>query len=150
MQANTPSPGLKHYRTFLRIAIGGPIVVALLIIGVLLIAHKSSGGFATGEQLSEPPARRPAQYNQVCEQLGPLVVYITHGSPACFNSDTHLGNYAASVPGTIYSVPCETPSGADRRYVYISTAENCPNTTFPVTQNSDQTQPNTAAPVYSD
>lgn len=143
-----PSPYLKHYRTLLRITVGGPILITLVIIGVLLLTYKTSAGFAPGEQLSEPPERRPAQYVHVCEQVSPFVVYITQGNPACFPGDTHAANYSPTVPGTIYSIPCQTPTGSDRRYVYVSNDERCPLPTVPIIQRSTQTP--TPTPVYSD
>jgi hypothetical protein len=84
----------------------------------------SGARLAPGEQLSFQPARRPVQYNHICHSSN--VFYITQGSPNCLANDAFLGNYAPTVPGTLYSRACETTSGNLLRYVYISNPESCP------------------------
>jgi hypothetical protein len=107
----------------------------------------SRSKLAAGEQLSIPPQRRPVQYVHLCKVgttsgvplPGPIntgasntsTLYVTQGTPNCLAGSTFQYNYAPSVPGTVYSVPCETTSGALLRYVYISTTENCPVGTTP-------------------
>ncbi len=82
---------------------------------------------ASGEQLSIPPARRPAQYSHICYTSN--IFYITQGSPNCLNGSIFVGNYGPSVPGTLYNRACETTTGSLLRYAYISTSESCPSGT---------------------
>jgi hypothetical protein len=82
---------------------------------------------ASGEQLSVPPARRPAQYVHIC--LTGNITYITQGTPNCLAGSTFVGNYGPNVAGTVYSRACETTSGSLLRYAYISTSESCPGGT---------------------
>ncbi len=89
---------------------------------------------AQGEQLSIPPARRPAQYLHLCSTGNPggaLTYFVTQGTPNCLPNTTFQYDYAPSVPGTLYSIACETTSGTSLRYVYISTTESCPSGTVP-------------------
>jgi hypothetical protein len=81
---------------------------------------------SSGEQLSIPPQRRPVQYVHLC--LTGSTYYVTQGTPNCLPGGTFQLNYAASVPGTTYSVPCATNSNASTslRLIYISSTETCP------------------------
>jgi len=81
----------------------------------------------SGEQLSKPPARRPAQYLHVCISAG--TTYVTQGSPNCLPGGTFQFNYDPSVPGTYYNVPCQATNTSALRYVYISSGEKCPSGT---------------------
>jgi chitodextrinase len=84
----------------------------------------------SGEQLSKPPARRPAQYVHVCTSGS--ITYVAQGATNCLAGGTFEFNYAPSVPGTYYDVPCQATSTTALRYVYISRSEKCPNGTAAV------------------
>jgi hypothetical protein len=86
-----------------------------------------------GEQLSMPPQRRPVQYIHVC--VSGNVTYVTQGTPNCLSGGTFQFNYAPSVPGTYYSIPCATNSNTALRYAYISSSESCPRGTVLVSKN---------------
>ena len=85
---------------------------------------------AAGEQLSIPPARRPAQYLHICSNSG--TTNITQGTPNCLPNGLFQGNYSTSVTGTVYSIPCATITGSVLRYTYVSSSEICPGGTFAV------------------
>ena len=87
---------------------------------------------AAGEQLSQPPARRPAQYVHVCYQGNDI--YVTQGSPNCLAGGTFKFDYGPTVAGTYYSVPCYNINGLSVRYVYISSFEACPSGTVAVSK----------------
>jgi hypothetical protein len=95
----------------------------------------SGAKLAAGEQLSVPPARRPAQYNHIC--LTGNITYITQGTPNCLTGSVFEGNYGPNVTGTVYSRACETTSGTTLRYVYISTTESCPSGSALVSATTD-------------
>ena len=80
---------------------------------------------APGEQLSQPPARRPAQYLHVCVSTG--ITYVSQGTPSCLSGGTFEYDYAPTVAGTVYNVPCESISGSLIRYVYVSSGSKCPS-----------------------
>jgi hypothetical protein len=80
---------------------------------------------AKGEQLSRPPQRRPVQYVHVCNILASKTTYVSQGALNCWAGGTFQFNYAATVPGTYYNVPCQG-IGTSPRYVYISSVEACP------------------------
>jgi len=84
------------------------------------------------EQLSIPPQRRPAQYLSLCE-VG-KTGYVSDGTSNCWAGGSLLENYAPSVPGTYYNVPCVSVSSnstADR-FVYVASGEVCPGQTTAV------------------
>ncbi len=84
------------------------------------------------EQLSIPPQRRPAQYLSLCG-VG-KTGYVSDGTSNCWAGGSLLENYAPSVPGTYYNVPCVSVSSnstADR-FVYIASGEVCPGQTTAV------------------
>jgi hypothetical protein len=92
---------------------------------------------ATGEQLSQPPQRRPVQYVHVCG-IG-NTIYVTQGTPNCLPGGVFQFNYDPSVPGTYYSIPCATTNGnsstsSPLRYAYISSGEVCPAGTVSVSK----------------
>jgi hypothetical protein len=80
----------------------------------------------TGEELSIPPQRRPAQYLHVCNSAG--TTYVTQGNPNCLAGGTFEFNYKPTVAGTVYSIPCVAYSSAAPgiRFAYISSGEKCP------------------------
>ena len=97
---------------------------------------------ASGEQLSIPPQRRPAQYLHVCTVNTPAAIttYVTQGTPNCLPGGIFQFNYDPSVPGTYYNVPCATTNGnssasSPLRYAYISSGEVCPAGTVSVSKN---------------
>ena len=81
----------------------------------------------SGEQLSKPPARRPAQYLHVCTSGN--TAYVSQGTPNCLLGGTFRFNYDPSVPGTYYNIPCQATNTSALRYVYISSGEQCPSGT---------------------
>jgi TM2 domain-containing membrane protein YozV len=99
--------------------------------------YSSSAPLAAGEQLSKPPNRRPTQYLHICN--GSVGQYVTQGSPDCLPGDSYQGDYAPSVPGTVYSYPCETTSGSTRRYLYVASGEGCPSGSASVSLNTAPT-----------
>jgi hypothetical protein len=84
---------------------------------------------ASGEQLSIPPQRRPAQYVHVCVNKKATVTYVTQGTPNCLPGDTFQFNYGPNVAGTVYNVPCKTTKTNSLRYAYISAGKACPTGT---------------------
>lgn len=84
---------------------------------------------ASGEQLSIPPQRRPAQYVHVCINKKINITYVTQGAPNCLSNDTFQFNYGPNVAGTFYSTPCKTTNTNSLRYAYVSASEACPTGT---------------------
>lgn len=87
-------------------------------------SSSSSQTIKSGEQLNATGQRRPAQYIHICD-TSDGIEYVTQGDPRCLGSDQYRGDYASSVPGTLYSSPCKT-TDSPARYVYISEKEQCP------------------------
>jgi|GEM_PF-3139328 hypothetical protein len=84
------------------------------------------------EELSIPPQRRPVQYLSLCG-VG-KTAYVSDNTSNCWAGGSLLENYAPSVPGTYYNVPCvgaAANSVADR-FVYIAPGEVCPSGTTAV------------------
>lgn len=78
---------------------------------------------ASGEQLSIPPQKRPAQYIHVC--VSGTVTYVTQGNPTCLPGGKFQFDYGPNVAGTFYSYPCKTISGS-LRYAYVANGSACP------------------------
>lgn len=86
---------------------------------------------ASGEQLSIPPARRPAQYLHVCtSSVSSIYVTLESSSTACTFGGNFVQNYPSSVPGTVQNMACAAISGSTMRYAYIQSGESCPSGTF--------------------
>ena len=82
---------------------------------------------SSGEQLSLPPQRRPAQYLHLCLAGG--TYYVTQGTPDCLAGGTFQYDYAPTVPGTAYNVPCATTTTDTAslvRLIYIASGAICP------------------------
>ncbi len=77
-----------------------------------------------GEEVNKQGQRRPPQYLHICDTAD-TIEYVSQGTPKCLGNDQYQTDYDPSVPGTVYSSPCQTTSGA-LRYVYISNDERCP------------------------
>src|SRR3982751_4891261 len=88
------------------------------------VSSPVSSSPVTGEQLSIPPQRRPAQYVHVC--ISAKITYVTQGTPNCLPGGVFQFNYGPNVAGTVYSIPCKTTNTNTIRYAYISASEACP------------------------
>ncbi|HVA11222.1 MAG TPA: fibronectin type III domain-containing protein [Candidatus Dormibacteraeota bacterium] len=86
---------------------------------------------AQGEQLSMPPARRPAQYLHVCtSSVSQIYVTLGSSSSGCTFGGNFVQNYPPTVLGIVQNIACGATSGSLMRYAYIQSGESCPSGTF--------------------